>query len=95
MLSRLTMSAFGALMLVYGIVAAFSPLPAGAPFCVFGLMFIAAGNPSARPAIRRLRRRWPWFNALVKTFGKAGPKAVREAVSETEPKAASKTEDRH
>ena len=93
MLSRLTMSVTGFLMIVYGLVAAFSPLPAGAVFCVFGLMFIAAANPAARPAIRRLRRRWPWFNALVKTFGKAGPKPVRDALGETDPSAAQKPGD--
>lgn len=94
MVSRLAMSVIGFLMIAYGLVAAFSPLPAGAAFCIFGLMFIAAANPAARPAIRRLRRRWPWFNALVKTFGKAGPRPVKDALVETDPAAAEKTGDR-
>jgi hypothetical protein len=50
-------------------------------------MFIVAANPAARPAVRRLRKRWPWFNALVKTLGKTAPSHVKEAVVATDPSA--------
>lgn len=94
MLSRLTTTVIGAVALVYGIAAALTPLPAGVLSCVFGIMLIAAANPSARPAIRRLRHRWRWFDALVRTVGKAGPKPVRDAMAATEPPQEPKTGDR-
>lgn len=85
MLSRLTTTLAGVLMVIYGVIAGLSPLPAGVFFVAFGFLFIAAANPAARPAMRRLRRRWPWFNAIVKTIGKSGPKTIRVVVSETDP----------
>ncbi|MEQ1932160.1 MAG: hypothetical protein ABL957_16730 [Parvularculaceae bacterium] len=85
MLSRLTTSLAGVLLLVYGVIAGLSPLPAGVFFVVLGFLMIAAANPSARPAVRRLRRRWPWFNAIVKALGKRGPRTIKGVVLETDP----------
>jgi xanthosine utilization system XapX-like protein len=75
----------GALLAFYGLLAIPSPLPGGIVFLALGIIMIAAANPAARPVIRRLRRRWPWFNAIVKVAGKKGPKTVRMVVDETDP----------
>ena len=85
MLSRLATSIAGALLVVYGVIAVLSPLPAGAVCVVFGFLLIAAANPRARPIIRRLRRRWPWFNAIVKSLGRRGPTVIRSAAAQTDP----------
>jgi hypothetical protein len=71
--------------MVYGIIAALSPLPAGAPLVVLGLVMIAAANPAARPLIRRLRRKWKWFDKLVAMAGHHGPKELKIVVKETQP----------
>jgi hypothetical protein len=76
-------SVVGAVLFAYGLIAALSPLPAGAPLVIVGLLLIAAANPGARPLIRRLRRRWRWFDRLVRMTGKRGPAAVRAVAAET------------
>ncbi|NWG70422.1 MAG: hypothetical protein HXY23_02285 [Parvularculaceae bacterium] len=86
MLSRLTTTIAGILLIIYGVVAGLSPLPAGVVSIVFGLLMIVAANPAARPALRRLRRRWPWFNAMVKWLGgKAPPGPIKSVAAETSP----------
>lgn len=85
MLTRLYTTLLGIALLAYGVIAGLSPLPGGVVFVVIGLLMIAGANPAARPAVRRLRRRWPWFNALVKTLGRRGPSSIRTAEIETDP----------
>jgi hypothetical protein len=84
--ARVAASLTGFVLLVYGLVAAFSPLPAGAPLVVLGALMIAAANPAARPFIRRLRRRWRWFDALVRTVAAKGPAQIKSVESETSPR---------
>lgn len=84
-MARLVTSLIGAVLVVYGVIAAISPLPAGVPLVVLGLIMIASANPAARPFIRRLRRKWRWFDAMVAAAGKAGPAHVKRVVRETEP----------
>ncbi|MBB5520072.1 hypothetical protein [Amphiplicatus metriothermophilus] len=85
MLARLLTSLTGAVLIVYGIVAAVSPLPAGVVLIGVGLLMIALANPAARPLIRALRRRWRWFDRLVEMAGKRAPKNVKSVVEETDP----------
>lgn len=85
MLSRIGATITGAIFMLYGMVAAFSPLPAGAPLVIIGLLMIAGANPAARPIIVRMRRRWPWFNKLVRLVGKRAPKHIARVADETEP----------
>ncbi|MHA7873089.1 MAG: hypothetical protein ACX939_12120 [Hyphococcus sp.] len=85
MLSRALASLIGAVLVVYGVIAAISPLPLGVPLIVLGLLVFAGANPAARPLIRRLRRRWSWFDALVKQIGKRSPARFEDLVGETEP----------
>lgn len=92
MLSRLATSIAGVLLIVYGVIAGVSPLPAGVVCVVFGFLMIAAANPRARPAVRRLRRRWPWFNAMVKALGRKGPVAIRAVAADTNPEDVSTSE---
>ncbi|MGE0408206.1 MAG: hypothetical protein AB7P23_02965 [Amphiplicatus sp.] len=84
------MSLAGFALIVYGVIAALSPLPLGLPFVVLGLLMIAGANPAARPLIRRLRARWRWFDRLVRLAGRHAPQEVKKTIDETKP--AAKTE---
>lgn len=86
--ARVAASLIGFILLVYGLVATLSPLPAGAPLVVFGALIIAAANPGARPFIRRLRRRWRWFDILVRRVAKTGPAPIKAVEAETSSPAA-------
>lgn len=85
MLGRIGATISGLFLMIYGLIASFSPLPAGAPLVIIGLLMIAGANPAARPFIVRMRRRWPWFNKLVQLVGKRAPKHVVNVVDATEP----------
>lgn len=85
MIRRIVTSLIGAVLIVYGVIAAISPLPAGVPLIVLGIIMIALANPAARPLVRRMRRRWRWFDRLVLTLGRHGPAGVRKVVEATEP----------
>lgn len=83
--ARVATTLAGAVLFIYGLIASFSPLPAGAPLVILGVLMIAAANPAARPFIRRLRRRWRWFDALVRIVAKGAPQTVKTVVTETAP----------
>ncbi len=85
MLGRLGATIAGFVLMIYGLIAAFSPLPAGAPLVIIGLLMIAGANPAARPLIVRMRRRWPWFNKLVRFVGKRSPRHIARVAEATEP----------
>lgn len=85
MLGRLGATIAGFVLMIYGLIAAFSPLPAGAPLVIIGLLMIAGANPAARPVIVRMRRRWKWFNKLVRIVGKRAPKHIAQVAEATEP----------
>lgn len=84
-MARLATSLIGAALVIYGVIAALSPLPAGLVMVVLGLLTIASANPAARPLIRRLRARWRWFDALVAAAGKRDPRDFKEVADETAP----------
>lgn len=86
LLARLAASLAGAVLVLYGAVAAVSPLPVGLPLLVLGLIIIAAANPAARPLVRNLRRRWRWFDSLVAAIGKGAPQRVKSVIEETAPR---------
>ena len=86
--ARIATSLLGLALFVYGMIAAFSPLPAGAPLVILGVLMIAAANPAARPVIRRIRRRWRWFDRLVRLVASRAPPAVRLVETQTAPDAA-------
>ena len=85
MISRALASLIGAVLFLYGLIAALSPLPLGVPLMVFGFLIFAAANPYARPLLRRLRRRWSWFDALVRQVGKRAPDRFDDLIDETDP----------
>ncbi|MDZ7627585.1 MAG: hypothetical protein U5J99_04145 [Parvularculaceae bacterium] len=85
MLGRIGATIAGVVLMVYGLIASFSPLPAGAPLVIFGLLMIAGANPAARPLIVRMRRRWSWFNKLVRIVGKRAPRHIATMARATEP----------
>ncbi len=83
--ARVATSLIGLALFVYGMIASFSPLPAGAPLVILGVLMIAAANPAARPYIRRMRRRWRWFDRLVRLVATRGPETVRQVEADTKP----------
>jgi len=85
LISRAVASLIGAVLILYGLIAALSPLPLGVPLMVFGFLVFAAANPYARPLLRRLRRCWSWFDALVRQVGKRAPDRFDDLIDETEP----------
>ncbi len=85
MIARIVTSLVGFALIVYGVVAAISPLPAGLALIVVGLLMIAGANPWARPFIRRMRARWRWFDKLVSLAGKHGTKHMKSLVEATDP----------
>jgi hypothetical protein len=84
-LARIATTVAGAALAIYGVLAAVSPFPAGLPLLILGLIMIAAANPAARPFIRKLRRRWGWFDKLVGAVGKRGSERIRSVIAETDP----------
>ena len=85
MFARFVTSIIGFVLIVYGVIAAISPLPLGVPLVVLGLLMIAGANPAARPLIRRMRARWRWFDAIVSRIGEKSPENIRTVIEETEP----------
>lgn len=85
MIRRIITSLVGAVLIVYGVIAALSPLPAGALLIVLGMVMIGLANPAARPLIRAMRRRWRWFDRLVTGLGRRAPAGVRSLVEATNP----------
>lgn len=87
MLARAATTIAGVLVVLYGVIAALSPLPLGLPLIPLGLIMIAAANPAARPMILWMRRRWRWFDKLVRFAARRSPKRFRETFDETDPQA--------
>lgn len=89
MITRALASLVGAVLFLYGLLAAFSPLPLGAPLVILGFLMLAGANPAFRPLLRRLRKRWSWFDALVKQVGKRTPDRfddmIDDVIDETAP----------
>lgn len=85
-IARLATTLAGAVLVAYGVIAGLSPLPAGAPLAILGLLMIAAANPVARPFVRSLRTRWRWFDKLVVLVGKGAPGRVKSVIKETAPR---------
>lgn len=94
MIARIATTLAGAVLIIYGVIAAISPLPAGVPLVVLGLIMIAGANPAARPLIRRLRARWKWFDKLVRLAGEKGPQTVKTVAEETRPNGHASEDDR-
>jgi hypothetical protein len=84
-LARILTSLAGVVLILYGLIAAISPLPLGVPLVILGLIMIVAANPAAKPLVRNLRRRWGWFDTLVLAIGKRGPERVKSVVNDTHP----------
>jgi len=75
----------GAILILYGIIAAISPLPLGVPLIIIGMIMIAAANPAARPIILKMRRRWRWFDRMVRLAARRSPPRYQETFEDTDP----------
>lgn len=85
MIARLATTLTGIVLVIYGVLAAVSPLPLGIPLVVLGLLMIAAVNPAARPLILSMRRRWKWFDFLVRKAARRSPERFQETFEDTDP----------
>ncbi len=83
---RIATSFAGLFLCLYGAIAALSPLPAGAPLLIFGILLIALANPRARPFVRRMRRRAAVFDAIVRALGPRAGKDIKALIDETDPR---------
>lgn len=87
MIARIATTFVGVVLILYGIVAAISPLPLGVVLIAVGFIMIAGANPAARPLIRGMRRRFRWFDKLVRLAAHRSPPRFHEVIRETEPDA--------
>ncbi|PQA85375.1 hypothetical protein [Hyphococcus luteus] len=85
MLARAATTLTGAILVIYGVIAAISPLPLGVVLIVLGLIMIAAANPAARPLILAMRRRWRWFDKMVRLAAHRSPPRFHETFEDTDP----------
>jgi len=85
MLARAATTIAGVLLVLSGVIAAISPLPLGLPLIALGLIMVAAANPAARPLILWMRRRWRWFDFLVRKAAHHSPKRYHETFEDTDP----------
>lgn len=85
LLARIAASAIGVILILYGIVAAVSPLPFGVILIIVGFLMIAGANPAARPIIRRMREKWKWFDAIVDALGPRTSGTLHDVIEETDP----------
>ena len=85
MIARIATTLSGIVLIVYGVIAAISPLPLGVPLVVLGLIMIAGANPAARPLIRWMREHWRWFDVLVVHLARRSSKRFKDVFEETEP----------
>ena len=85
MIARITTTLIGLVLMIYGVIAAISPLPLGVPLVVVGLFMIAGANPAFRPVIRAMRRKWGWFDKLVRMVAPRARGVVRAVIAETDP----------
>lgn len=85
MIARITTTFVGVILIIYGVIAAVSPLPLGVVLIAVGFIMIAGANPAARPLIRRMRGRWRWFDKLVRLAAHRSPPRFKEVIEETDP----------
>ena len=85
MIARIAITIAAVLLAIYGVIAAISPLPLGVPLVVLALVMIATVNPAARPLILWMRRRWKWFDYLVRKAAKRSPARFKETFKDTDP----------
>ena len=95
MLARIATSLTGLILILYGVIAALSPLPLGVIFIVIGILMIAGANPAARPIIRRARAKWPLFDKAVDMVGARSPDKLKDVIEETDPDAPPPAEDKN
>jgi len=85
MIARIATTLTGIVLIVYGVIAAISPLPLGVLLIVLGLIMIAGANPAARPLIRWMREHWRWFDILVVHLARRSSKQFKNVFDETTP----------
>ncbi len=93
MIARIATTVAGLVLIIYGVIAAISPLPLGVPLVILGLFMIAGANPAFRPVIRYVRRNWRWFDKLVRMIAPRARGAVRTVIAETDPARQDRTMD--
>ena len=82
---RIAISLIAIILIVYGVIAAISPLPLGIPLVVLGLVMIAGAVPAARPVVRHARERWRWFNVIVSEIEKRASGRFQKVFDDIDP----------
>lgn len=95
MIARIVTTFIAIVLIIYGVIAAISPLPLGVPLVILGLVMIAAANPAARPVIRRMRKKWKWFDKIVRSVGSQSPETLKDVLQETAPDRAENLREAH
>ena len=85
MIARILTTLIAIILIVYGVIAAISPLPLGVPLVVLGLIMIAGAVPAARPVIRHFRERWRWFDVIVEEIEKRSSGRFKKVFDDIEP----------
>ena len=85
MIARIITTLIAIILIIYGVIAAISPLPLGVPLVVLGLIMIAGAVPAARPVIRHFRERWRWFDIIVEEIEKRSSGRFKDVFDDIEP----------
>lgn len=85
LLWRLLVTFLAIFIIVIGFITMISPVPFGIILLFFGLLLLVVANPHARPLLRWIRQRWPWFDARVDEIELRTPASIRDPLQETDP----------
>lgn len=94
---NLVFAAAGGICLVAGAVLLPTPAPVGVPLLLLGIFLIARGSPRTRTLVRRLRTRFPRFEALLMRPRPRMPRIARYILLATRPRARTRddSQDQH
>ncbi|MCI5047053.1 MAG: hypothetical protein MRY59_06105 [Aquisalinus sp.] len=82
---RFLISLLAIAMIVVGTVLMVSPVPLGILIILLGVLILVMANPHARPMLKWIRHRWPWFSERVRDLEEHAPSGVAGPLRETDP----------
>ena len=84
-IARFIISLLAIALIVVGVVLTISPIPLGILLVLFGVIILALANPYARPLLKWIRSKWPWFNKSIRSAQQHSPDIISEPLKETDP----------
>ncbi len=82
---RVLAGVLGLLLILFGTVAAISPIPFGVVFVFIGLILLGIVAPPTRPWLRGLRRRWGWLDDRLDEAQEVWPEPIAKPLRESDP----------